>query len=240
MMTTKIVNQNLQLELPDNLGRIEIVSISDFEVKATQASLFFKGSQQVAERLEADRVINFYLPDDIDVIYFNHWMRSEKVPSHQRKVIVSYLEQISPFLNLLGYEFQVLETKKASPVKPSGKAQHRFSKAVSEIPFYVDHDGASAEVYWLKRNVMVIKKGAKLKADMPLNQDGSVGFSQRFALTLREEQSDAIGPDLVTTEDIYLKSVNEVGHLLYFAGTNSWLVLKDEAGKTLDSYTIVK
>lgn len=31
-----------------------------------------------------------------------------------------------------------------------------------------------------------------------------------------------------------LRSVNEVGHLLYFAGTNSWLVLRDDAGRTLD------
>ena len=30
-----------------------------------------------------------------------------------------------------------------------------------------------------------------------------------------------------------LRSVNEVGRLLYFAGANSWLVLCDDAGHTL-------
>ncbi|MFZ2733440.1 MAG: hypothetical protein WAX59_01920, partial [Lactococcus raffinolactis] len=118
--------------------------------------------------------------------------------------------------------------------------QYRFTKAIAEIPFYVDYDGAKAEVQWLKRNDMVIKKGAVLKQDMPLNQDGSVGFSQKFALTLRQEHADAIGSDFVTTADIHLKSVNEVGHLLYFAGTNSWLILKDQAGQTLSSHAIVK
>ena len=75
---------------------------------------------------------------------------------------------------------------------------------------------------------------------MPLNQDGAVGFSQKFALTLRQEHADDIGSDFVTTADIHLKSVNEVGHLLYFAGTNSWLILKDQAGQTLSSHAIVK
>jgi hypothetical protein len=43
----------------------------------------------------------------------------------------------------------------------------------------------------------------------------------------------------VTTEDVVLKSVNEVGHFLYYAGTNSWLVLKDKDGKTIDEWTVV-
>jgi hypothetical protein len=120
------------------------------------------------------------------------------------------------------------------------KATHRFNKSLAEIPFFVDYEGAHATVYWRKRNEMVIQSGAQLVKDVRLNKDGSVGFSARFALTLREEHKDAIGPDFVTTKDIVLKSVNEVGHLLYFAGTNSWLVLKDEAGRTLDDYSVVK
>lgn len=46
--------------------------------------------------------------------------------------------------------------------------------------------------------------------------------------------------DFVTTEDIVLKSVNEVGLFLYFAGTNSWLELVDENGKTLNEWTVVE
>ncbi|MGO2763760.1 MAG: hypothetical protein ACTILJ_06580 [Pseudolactococcus laudensis] len=56
---------------------------------------------------------------------------------------------------------------------------------------------------------------------------------------MRQEHADVIGPDMVTTADIHLKSVNEVGHLLYFAGTNSWLILKDKTGQTLSSHTII-
>lgn len=54
--------------------------------------------------------------------------------------------------------------------------QHRFSKEIADIPFYVDYEGAKAEVYWLKRTDLCIRKGAVLKQDMPLNQDGSIGF----------------------------------------------------------------
>lgn len=154
--------------------------------------------------------------------------------------MTAYLDKLTPYLDLLGYQFKAVQETPAEPAKSSGKAQYRFTKAIAEIPFYVDYDGAKAEVQWLKRNDMVIKKGAVLKHDMPLNQDGAVGFSQKFALTLRQEHADDIGSDFVTTADIHLKSVNEVGHLLYFAGTNSWLILKDQAGQTLSSHAIVK
>jgi hypothetical protein len=56
---------------------------------------------------------------------------------------------------------------------------------------------------------------------------------------LRSEHADDI-QDFVTTRDIVLKSVNEVGLFLYFGGINSWLVLKDEAGKSINDWTIVK
>jgi catechol 2,3-dioxygenase-like lactoylglutathione lyase family enzyme len=133
----------------------------------------------------------------------------------------------------------VEENPKPKTTKPA-KAQHRFSQSLSDIAFSVDYNGATATVYWQKRNELVVKAGGVLAQEVPLNKDGSVGFGARFALTLREEHKDAIGPDFVTTQDIVLKSVNEVGHLLYFAGTNSWLVLKDEVGRTLDDYSIVK
>ena len=61
--------------------------------------------------------------------------------------------------------------------------------------------------------------------EAPLNKDGSLGFGARFALTLRQEQADKI-KDNVTTEDIILKSVNEVGHFLYFAGNKQLASLK--------------
>ncbi|GMA45249.1 hypothetical protein GCM10025853_27060 [Tetragenococcus halophilus subsp. halophilus DSM 20339] len=56
---------------------------------------------------------------------------------------------------------------------------------------------------------------------------------------LRDEQKDKI-QNFITTEDIILKSVNEVGLFLYFGGTNSWLVLKDNNGQTIDEWSKVK
>lgn len=129
----------------------------------------------------------------------------------------------------------VNEKQKKKPMK----AQHRWNKKVSEIPFYIDYSDSKGEVLWQKRNEMLLKAGAKLKMEMPLNKDGSIGFSARLTEKLRADYSDKIANG-VTTEDIILKSVNEVGLFLYFAGTNGWLVLKDQNGKTIDEYTIVK
>lgn len=126
---------------------------------------------------------------------------------------------------------QLLE-QAVKPKKPA-KAQHHYRKALSAIPFYVDYQGAKAEVYWRKRNELAISAGAILVKEAPLNKDGSLGFAARFALNLRQEHADAIDQGR-TTKTVVLKSVNEVGHFLYFAGTNSWLQLKDEDGHTLD------
>jgi hypothetical protein len=103
----------------------------------------------------------------------------------------------------------------------------------------VDYQGAKAVCRWQKRNEMLIKKGAVLVAETPLNKDGSVGFAAKFTLSLRDIHKEKI-ENFVTTQDIVLKSVNEVGNFLYFAGTNSWLVLKDENGKSIDEYSVVK
>lgn len=133
-----------------------------------------------------------------------------------------------------------LEAPAVKPEKPKfkGKPRHRWSKEIAEIPFYVNHNGAKAEIYWQKRNEMLIKKGATLMADPPLNKDGSLGFAAKFTLGLRRDHADSLKGNK-TTQDIVLKSVNEVGNFLYFAGTNSWLVLKDKDGKTINEYTVI-
>ena len=240
MMTASIGEKDLTLVFPDELGQLEVQDLAALVADNSQAVCYFKGPNLVMQKAKADRALVFSLPVDIEPIYFKKYLTDQKVPSHQTKVLTAYLNKLTPYLDLLGYQFKAVQETPAAPAKSSGKAQYRFTKAIAEIPFYVDYDGAKAEVQWLKRNDMVIKKGAVLKQDMPLNQDGSVGFSQKFALTLRQEHADAIGSDFVTTADIHLKSVNEVGHLLYFAGTNSWLILKDQAGQTLSSHAIVK
>lgn len=240
MTTASFGDKGLKLVFPDELGQLEVLDLTTLVANKSQAILYFKGPNLVMQKAKADRALVFSLPVDIEPIYFKKYLTDQKVPSHQTKVLTAYLDKLTPYLDLLGYQFKAVQETPAEPAKSSGKAQYRFTKAIAEIPFYVDYDGAKAEVQWLKRNDMVIKKGAVLKQDMPLNQDGSVGFSQKFALTLRQEHADAIGSDFVTTADIHLKSVNEVGHLLYFAGTNSWLILKDQAGQTLSSHAIVK
>lgn len=240
MMTASFGEKGLTLVFPDELGQLEVQDLAALVADNSQAVCYFKGPNLVMQKAKADRALVFSLPVDIEPTYFKKYLTDQKVPSHQTKVLTAYLNKLTPYLDLLGYQFKAVQETPAEPAKSSGKAQYRFTKAIAEIPFYVDYDGAKAEVQWLKRNDMVIKKGAVLKQDMPLNQDGSVGFSQKFALTLRQEHADAIGSDFVTTADIHLKSVNEVGHLLYFAGTNSWLILKDQAGQTLSSHAIVK
>ena len=240
MMTASFGEKGLTLVFPDELGQLEVQDLEALVADNSQAVCYFKGPNLVMQKAKADRALVFSLPVDIEPTYFKKYLTDQKVPSHQTKVLTAYLNKLTPYLDLLGYQFKAVQETPAAPAKSSGKAQYRFTKAIAEIPFYVDYDGAKAEVQWLKRNDMVIKKGAVLKQDMPLNQDGSVGFSQKFALTLRQEHADAIGSDFVTTADIHLKSVNEVGHLLYFAGTNSWLILKDQAGQTLSSHAIVK
>lgn len=124
-------------------------------------------------------------------------------------------------------------------VKKGGKAQHRWSKELVAIEFYARVGEAKATVVWQKRNEVVIKAGAHMMKETPLNKDGSIGFGARFALTLRREHEHQF-EDFVTTEDIVLKSVNEVGHFLYFGGRNSWLELMDAGGRTIDEWTRVE
>lgn len=117
--------------------------------------------------------------------------------------------------------------------RPAGKARHRWRPELAELPLRVRHEGSEATVVWEARDRLRVLAGATLRPDPPLNRDGSLGFAARFALRLREEHAGAIS-GARTTEDIVLRSVNEVGHLLYFAGTNSWRVLRDDDGRTLD------
>ena len=130
------------------------------------------------------------------------------------------------------------EAKSVSAMKPKGKAQHRFRKELANIAFYVDDFGAKATIYWQKRNEMRILAGAQLRQDVPLRKDGEIGLNGRFGNTLREENSDKI-KDFTVVEDIVVRSVNEVGLLLYYGDTNSWLVLRDANGKTIDEYSRV-
>ncbi|MGX7012915.1 hypothetical protein [Vagococcus silagei] len=157
----------------------------------------------------------------LEAIAKNHYPQTETLT-----------ENITKILNTFGYSLIKIKKKPA-------KAVHRWSKDIANIDFYVDYKGAKAVCRWQKRQEMLIKKGAQIVVDPPLNKDGSLGFAAKFTLSIRELNQAKIKNGM-TTEDIILKSVNEVGNFLYFAGTNSWLVLKDKDGKTIDEYTVVK
>ena len=181
MMTASFGDKGLTLVFPDELGQLEVQDLTALVADNSQAVCYFKGPNLVTQKAQADRALVFSLPVDVDPIYFKKYLTGQKVPSHQTKVLTAYLDHLAPYLDLLGYQFKPAQaTISAAPTKISAKAQYRFTKAIADIPFYVDYEGAKAEVYWLKRNDMVIKKGAVLKQDMPLNQDGSVGFSQKL------------------------------------------------------------
>ena len=159
-----------------------------------------------------------------------------KIPKSAVATVTNYKETVTFILERFGYSlFKKPAPKKARPAK----ARHKWTKEVSQIPFYIDTRQSKATVFWQKRNEMLIKAGATMMPEAPLNKDGSVGFSARFGEKLRDERKGQF-KDFVTTEDIVLKSVNEVGLFLYFAGTNSWLELVDENGKTLNEWTVVE
>lgn len=155
-----------------------------------------------------------------------------KVPTNMYPTFAAQQATIFKILQTFGFHNSKVKKKPA-------KAQHRWNKQVSTIPFYIAYNQATGVAIWQKRNELVLKAGAKLTQEMPLNKDGSIGFAARMAEKLRADHQAQI-KDFTTTEDIVFKSVNELGTFLYFAGTNSWLVLKDQNGKPIDDYTIVK
>ncbi|MCL1801143.1 MAG: hypothetical protein FWG25_07265 [Promicromonosporaceae bacterium] len=126
--------------------------------------------------------------------------------------------------------------------KPKGKAQHRWRKAISEMRFHVDYAGFTGTVIWQKSTEMRLLAGATLMPDddAPTRADGTLGFNWKVGYALRQEHLDAIDKKRwVTTKDIVLRSVNEVGNFMYFAGTNSWLHMRNEQGETIDELTRV-
>lgn len=91
--------------------------------------------------------------------------------------------------------------KKARPAK----ARHKWTKEVSQIPFYIDTRQSKATVFG-KSAMKCLLKLARQWCQAPLNKDGSVGFSARFGEKLRDERKGQF-KDFVTTEDIVLKAL---------------------------------
>lgn len=217
-----------------------------------EKSLVFIGDQHdIAKRndITCDYLIEVQTTLDVDSIYLKRLLINiaiengialptiEKVtvPTNIEKTFSQLIEAISLILKTMGYPIEKIEKKKAKPAK----ARHKWTKEVSEKEFYIDTRDSIATVMWIKSNQMLIKKGATMMKEAPLNKDGSVGFSAKMGDKIRSENHDKFS-DFITTEDIVLKSVNEVGLFLYFAGTNSWLEMIDKDGKTLNEWTVVE
>ncbi|MGM0123130.1 hypothetical protein IGI37_000496 [Enterococcus sp. AZ194] len=156
------------------------------------------------------------------------------VPKNYHPTVSKTKDWLLFVLSKFGYSLApMLPT--AEKKKPA-KTRHKWSKEVSEIEFFVETRQSKATVLWQKRNEMLIKKGATMMPEAPLNKDGSLGFSAKMGQKIRDDNADSF-KNFVTTTDLVLKSVNEVGLFLYFAGTNSWLELKDSSGKTIEDWT---
>lgn len=216
-------------------------------------TLYFKNDQlisidQAHHKATATRTIIITSPRNLEskkiALYVNELATAAKIKlessmtarltDDQRKPIKEYWTEVEPLLLLLGI-------KVTGNKKKSFKAQHRFKATIAKVPFYTDFSRAKATIYWQKRNEMRIESGAKMLAEAPLNSDGTLGFDARFAKQIREEHADAFDPKtFITTKDIVLKSVNEVGLFLYFGGTNSWLAFKGPDGRTIHDWTVLK
>ena len=193
---------------------IEINSQEDIEWRYLERQLV---NQAIEEGLSLEAYDTQTVPENIQ---------------HQLKDIINPLLFI---LEKMGIPFKKAQKKKAKPAK----ARHKWTKEISEKEFFINTRDSIATVMWIKRNQMLIKKGATMMKDAPLNKDGSVGFAAKMGDKIRLDHQSQI-KDFVTTEDIILKSVNEVGLFLYFAGTNSWLEMIDSDGKTLNEWTVVE
>lgn len=252
-LKVKILKDQTEIALPDNQGRIVITRKLTRNKSANRVTLSLKAGKlvgvQSSDNVDADRIITIQPTWDLEPAYlakrFAQYavergtfkanpLANTKIPSSQLPTIDAFRDLILTILVGLGFELFATSSK-----TPKGKPRHRWTKKVSQVAFKVDYDGSRATVYWRKRNEMLLKAGAVMKPKPELNKDGSLGFSAKFAERLRSEHLDAVA-NFVTTKDIVLKSVNEVGLFLYFGGTNSWLVLKDEDGKSIEAWTIVK
>lgn len=172
--------------------------------------------------------INYAQQQDVKLVLKDQ----PKLPDHFSKPTSDALEPVCLILERFGYP--ITKPLKAKPAK----ARHRYQKDLATTPFFIETRQAKAEIYWDKRDAFIIKAGATMMPEIPLNKDGSVGFAAKMGSKLRQENSHAF-QDFQTTEDIILKSVNEIGLFLYFGGINSWLALKNKAGQSLDELTRV-
>lgn len=251
---TMVEEQQLLFEWPNEAGQLQIVKGSLAQVKENTVLFFIKDGQifSVADdkafddKLEYDRLMILTPSWEIMAPYLAAYYQEQYqltsgskasigIPQELQQTIAASAKPFDRFIDFLGYGSTSKKTTKEA--KKGGKPRHKWSKELQDEPFMVDYQGSKARVYWQKRNEVRIEKGAILSQEIPLNKDGSVGFSARLAEKIRQENQAAI-KEGHTIEDVVLKSVNEVGMFLYYGGTNGWLQLKDQQGRTLNERTV--
>ncbi|WP_119326542.1 hypothetical protein [Companilactobacillus musae] len=250
--TGSLSDQQITLNLKDN-GIINYYSAKPEEINSESIFFSLKNNEMVELSFgslnnvgDATNFIEIVVPENIIAPDFFFFLTEElKQDGYQMNVNYQmtisdqsiavyrkYWENILPLLRAFG--LQIVQLK-----KPIAKPRHKYQKSLANVPFKIDYNGSKATVYWVKRNELVIKKGAILLANAPLTKAGLIGFAGKFGLRLRQENENQIKENILTS-DVTLRSVNEVGTFLYFAGTNSWKQFISPDGKTLDELTIVR
>ncbi|MGX7243903.1 hypothetical protein ACWOC1_03515 [Enterococcus quebecensis] len=261
-----ITENKTTIQFDNTQGTINIVNTNDRKVIVEKPSIYFllKNNTIIAiektetnssyEDIDFNKVITITPPWDVELGYLeqlfiadatesgiklvNTSQEDTKIPVNYEKTVTDYKDQVLLVLENFGYHLKHHEEPKKAKAKPA-KARHKWTKEISQIEFFIDTRESKATALWYKRNEMLLKAGATMMANPPLNKDGSLGFSAKMGERIRQDHKDQIKNN-VTTEDIILKSVNEVGLFLYFGGTNSWLELIDANGKTLNEWTVVQ
>ncbi|TFJ40208.1 hypothetical protein CKN73_07750 [Carnobacterium divergens] len=266
-LNVAITKNATTIQFSNNQSVIEIQDVKEKEVTVAQPVIYFllkdrtvlsigKAEQVITiENSTINKLILLTPPWEIELAYLEKNLITEAIknglklenteteqltiPTSHKKNTTNYKDELLIVLERFGYNLQPSADSEKPAKTKSAKTRHKWTKEISQIEFFVDTRESKATVLWQKRNEMLLKAGAKLMPIAPLNKDGSVGFSAKMGEKLRLDYQDKI-KDFVTTEDIVLKSVNEVGLLLYFAGTNSWLELLDSDGKSIDEWTKIE
>lgn len=258
-----ITENKTEIKWTSNQSTITIFLTTDQKVNIESTELYFllQDNQLVAigrstlptKKITFNKLITVQSPWDVELGYLEQLFVSDakengiklatipeaetKIPVSAEKTITEYKEQLLLILERFGYHLNHQTEPKKAQATPA-KARHKWTKEVSQVEFFIDTRESKATALWHKRNEMLIKAGATMMAEPPLNKDGSLGFSAKMGQRIREDHKDKV-KNFVTTEDIILKSVNEVGLFLYFGGTNSWLELMDKNGKTINDWTVI-
>lgn len=129
----------------------------------------------------------------------------------------------------------IFDHKSTENKKPS----YVWNKSLIDQILLVSYKGAKAQLTWNKCNELIILKGVILSEQVPYNKDGSLSIAAKFTKALRDQHQDKIS-NFTTTSDVMLKSPNEVGHFLYYAGANSWEIIYTNNNQTLEEICLVK